>query len=205
MSASGGDVALQRLRGYARKTAIELRDARIEPASWTVGGETSQRTRTEGWWIFKRSVTETVTEPVRTLVEGWRLWRQVVSLTEYRLSRGFPEGGWQEERQIWLAPDGRLLSVEAKTQRWESGRGYPDQLESIADCTDSDIHFADQPWYDTPRPPRTPKGRQEGRWDSGVNLRRVPPLKPGLRISISLTDLRKAKGTYTARPDRRNG
>lgn len=145
------------------------------------------QSHTVGRWIFRRTVTQTVEQPVTTVVEGWPLWQQVTSITVYRLSRGFPEGGWEEQRQIWLAPNGDLKALEAKVARWEAGRSYPDVAGRVDDATDTDILMADQPWHDRPHPPRIPRGARDGRWDSATNLKRqAKPLPPGMRISQAL-------------------
>ena len=192
-------MSIERLRKYARTTARELTAHEIPTQPWTVGGHSYTTSRTEGRWIFKKSIDEVVHVPVTVVVDGCRVWAQVVSITEYRLSGGFPAGGWQEQKQIWLSPDGELLGVEAKTAKWESGRSYPDQAESVQVASDADIRFADEPWHSAPLKPRVPRGGGSGRWDSGINLRRGERLPEGMRISMALTDLRKSKGTYVSR------
>lgn len=198
-------MSLEGLRAYARKAARELSSAGISPSRAFLEGGESRTTQRQ---VGRRPPGDTVEDPAPGAssgreVKGWPVWVQTYRSVAYRTGSDWrSEGHWDLVNEIWLTTEGDLVIASVKTRRWENGQSKPDIIESLMPASDNEILRADQAWYREPKPPRVPGGNRTGLWESNTSIRNAEPLRPGRRVSMGITDLRKIVGTYEAHPKR---
>ena len=194
---------IKRLRAYAKRTAAEFQRAKIPLEGPLV---TTYRTvvRRKGF-LGMRTVSSDEPGPEVPELIGWLLWSHVNQRAELWESTGNPRrprgtrllNTWTITRGWWLLPGGSIEIVDHRDELIRSVVPWRKHLR-ISDrrlSTDEELVHPDLPW------------RRWGLDDKRFTLyeQGESPIlgtqarKPGLRLSTSLTNLRKSKGTYVQR------
>ena len=128
----------QALRQHAARAAHELTRKGVAPDSVEVFREIEV---VEKRGFFKSSTVHSVVREVASVIEGWRLWRQI-TYDEVK------SGGYvrQTHAELWLTVDGDLEVVTTEEITWAGDNGQRDQAIERAPASDNELLWSGATW-----------------------------------------------------------